>query len=200
MSLFRDMDLYKAIILLSVLLLPASVGYLYWVDGRLEVARAARSNALKSKGELERIGEICQNLSTVKSNAGRSDDSVSSALFFERTILATSSDGGIGANNLQIGNERELNVSKEKATDIQVRVSIKDGNKDKPLPRNFVSAILYNLEESGSQVWKLRELDMVNIEADKFRPRAREAPPKTVEDVWKLPNMTFARRVPQQGR
>jgi hypothetical protein len=136
----------------------------------------------------------------VKSNAGRSDDSVSAALYFERTILRTDSDGGLSANNLNIGNEREVNVSREKATDIEVSVRIEENNKDMKLPRNFVSAMLYNLEESGAQVWKLRRLRMVNIEADKFRSRSRDVPPKTVEDVWELPEMVFARRVPQRER
>jgi hypothetical protein len=55
--------------------------------------------------------------------------------------------------------------------------------------------VLFNCEAQGSQVWKLRELWMVNAEAGRTS-RNREAPPATVEDLWQIKKLTFARREP----
>ena len=62
MSLFRDIDVFKGIILASILLVPASVGFAWWMDTQLEESDNAMQAAMRRNGEIEQIGILRQNL------------------------------------------------------------------------------------------------------------------------------------------
>ena len=59
-SFFQNLDLYKAIILGSLVLLPAVGFWAYHLDGQIEKGRVALENATKSRGDLVEIGNILE--------------------------------------------------------------------------------------------------------------------------------------------
>ncbi len=197
MTMFKPMDLYKGIVLACVVLLPVSLGFLWWIDGQREKALQAIRIAEQPKGELEKIGETIRKLETVASNSTRGGDAESYRLYFERMI--TLSSPGISTNDFQLTNENSTSVpNNSKAEDLTVGVSFKRAGKEFDLPRDFVHAVALNCESGGSQIWKLRSLKIRNAEVIEAT-KGRKAPPKTVDDgKWKLEKLEFARRRPKQ--
>ena len=195
MNVFKNLDLYKAMILGSLLLLPVAGGFVYWVNGRLEEAEKAIASAKRSGGELEKIGKLEQQLDTIRQNVQRGGLTENHRLYFEQKIIGSVRDGGLKASDFEIGNQTPQKVSKLSAVDQEVSIQFRREGKELDLNRDFVYAVLFNCEAGGSQVWKVRELRMVNAEAA-TSSRGRTAPPKTVADLWQVKKLTFARREP----
>lgn len=199
--MFKNMDLYKGIILASLLLLPVSLGYLWWVNGKKEEAEKGLAAATAEKnGELVRIGEILQRLDTVEKNAARGGEREDSRIYFEKRITQ-SSEGGISANDFTISNEVETPVSgNNAAVDQVVSINFRRLGKEFDLPRAFIHAVILNCEQFGGQVWKLRSLKMRNTEAfEASRGGGKaKAPSKTVADDWRIEKLEFARREPKK--
>ena len=195
--MFKNMDLYKGIILASILLLPVSLGYLWWVKGKKEEAEKALVTATAPKGELERIGEILQRLDTVEKNSARGGEIEESRIYFEKRITG-SSTSGISANDFTISNETQASVTgNNSAVDQEVSITFRRAGKEFDLPRDFIHAVILNCEQFGGQVWKLRRLKMRNSEA--IQPaRQYKSPPKTVADDWRIEQLVFARREPKR--
>ncbi|MBK8976070.1 MAG: hypothetical protein IPM29_09095 [Planctomycetes bacterium] len=202
MGFLKNLDLYKIVILLSILLLPASIGYVYWIEGQLTRAKTAMQMAeRRGNGEIERIGRLCRQLETIQRNASRSGYGETEKLYFERIIVATAradAQGrvGITSSDFQIQNKQDTNVVRERAIDWEVPIAFQDGGKPKPLPREFIHAMLINCEQEGAQVWKLRALEMRNVQGKDFVGRGKGAPPRTIEDDWEIRRLVFARREP----
>jgi hypothetical protein len=195
--MFKSMDLYKGIVLVCLLLLPVSLGYLWYVRGQRTAAFAAVDAAEKSKGELDKIGEAIRKLETVASNSSRGGDAESYRLYFERWITG-SAKSGISTNDFQLTNETPSAVpNNAKAEDLTVGVAFKRAGKEFDLPRDFIHAVALNCESGGSQIWKLRTLKMRNADVLELT-KQKKAPPKTVGDNWKLERLEFARRRPKQ--
>lgn len=200
MRLFKGMDLYKAIILASIVLIPAACGFVYWMQGRIAEAEVAIRNARRSTGELERIGLIQQKLDMI-TKSRRAGAGERHLLYFERKILDSArrdpgESGGLKSTDFHIGNEETRRVRKPPARDQEVSITFKREGKDLPLPRAFINAVLFNCE-SGSKVWKVREIKLRNAEVKGFG-RSREAPPKTVSDNWFVEKLRFVRREPDK--
>jgi hypothetical protein len=196
MSFFRDLDLYKVIILVSLLLLPGALGFVYWVEGQLETARTALAAAERPRsGELEKIGVLQRQLETVAQNAAAVRTSGGSAAVFFQNQISTSSSGTISSNDYEVSPEVRSGVpGRRDAQDQVVKLSFR---KDLRLPRALVHALAFNVESSGAQIWKLRRLQVRNAELAKLRA---QAPPKTVADDWELVALEFARREPAAQR
>jgi hypothetical protein len=196
MSFFRELDLYKVIILVSLLLLPVAVGFVYWVDGQLATARAAIDAAERpNSGELEKIGLLQRQLQTVAQNAAAVRTSGGSAAVFFQNQITTSSSGTVGSNDYEVSPEARSAVPQRR--DAQDQVVTISFNKALALTRGFVHALIFNVESSGAQVWKLRQLNMRNAALAKLR---NQAPPKTVADDWEVVALKFARREPATQR
>lgn len=196
--MFKNMDLYKGIILASILLLPVSLGYLWWIEGQRDDAERGLRAATAPKGEIEKIGEIIRKLDTVEKNLARGGDAESYRVYFERKIMGSASEG-ISSNDFTLGNETPSAVpgSGNTATDQTVSITFKRAGKEFELPRDFVHAVAMNCEAGGSQIWKLRTLKMRNAEVLTVS-RSGKAPPKTVEDKWRVERLEFARREPSR--
>lgn len=197
MVLFRDLDLYKIIILLGLVLLPASLGFVWWVDKELETAKVAVNDAIRPGGELEQIGTVAQQLEIIQRNARNSGNNEAPALFFERWIKNSASGGQVRATDFEISNERKTTVTKLKAQDKEIQITFRRENQELPLSREYIHALILNLEQDGPQVWKLRELQIRNEQSVEFSKNRREAPPKTVDDMWRIEKLMFARREPE---
>lgn len=199
MNLFREMDLYKVIILVSLLLLPASLGFVYWVDGEIDVAQRALQAAERRGGEIERIGGVQRQLETVEKNASKDRAAGGShAVYFEQQIKTSSKDS-LSANDFEISPQSRSGVPGKSAQDMIVKISFRREGKTLDLPRDFIHAMTYNCEAGGAQIWKLRRLTMRNTDIAKVS-RARQAPPRTVADEWEIQTLEFARREPDTRR
>ncbi len=195
----KDMDLYKVIILLSVVLIPAACGFVYVVNGQLVVAKRAIADAKKRGGDLEEIGALRSQFAQIKKSSRRAQSLKGPGQFFERSILSAAT-GGIKVDDIQIGTEVDKAVTSPRATDVEVDIKFEKAGKGKfPLPRDFINAVLFNCEATGSKVWKLRQLKMVNEEVSKTR-RTKGAPPRTVQDNWVVSMLKFARRTPEKKK
>ena len=197
--MFKQMDLYKGIVFACLLMLPVSLGYLYWIRGQLDEAKLAVAAAEREKGEIDKIGESIRKLETVASNSTRGADLENYRLYFERMITGSATEG-ISTNDFQMTNETPVGVagSKTKAEDLTVGITFKRAGKDFDLPRDFIHAVILNCESGGSQIWKLRSLKARNAQVLEAT-RGKKAPPKTVDDKWKLEKLEFARRRPKVG-
>lgn len=198
MGFFRNLDLYKVIILASIVLIPAALGFVYWVEGRLEVARIALRDAEKRNGEIERIGALQRKLESVNKTAShvalRGEDH---SLFFEQ-MISTSSGGTLKSTDYEISPEQTQVVQALSAQDQQVKIDFRQDGKVMKLPRDFIHALVFNVESNGTQIWKLRQLTMQNAAIKGSPGGKREAPEKTVSDDWELSQLHFARREPME--
>ena len=203
MSLFKDIDIYKAIIIGALVLLPGG-GVLVWMQDE-EVARAEAqlAKARQRGGVLEQIGTLDAELATIQRNTTGGAGGERHLLYFSRRVLETTGNAGwLGANDFEIGNEESRRVSALKAEDREVDLSFRDNRTKKPLnlPRDFISALIFNCE-SQSKTWKLRELRIRNADEDLETGRGAKAVPRTVDDIWSVEKMTYVRRQPEsRGR
>lgn len=200
MSLFRDMDVYKGIILASVLLIPASFGFAWWMDQRLVESETAIAAAVRrNSGDIEQIGTLRQNLETVKRNTEVGGELDQPRRYFERRILLTA-ESGLSSTDFSIGNQQRNAATKERAVDMELEIDFKRAGKPLPLSRDFIRKMLKNCETGGSQVWKLRQLKMRNVDfLESMKSRSKGAPKKTLEDDWLIEKLVFARRQPETG-
>lgn len=200
MSLFRDIDVFKGIILASILLVPASVGFAWWMDTQLEESDNAMQAAMRRNGEIEQIGILRQNLETVKRNSEVGGELDQPRRYFERRIMLTA-ESGLSSTDFQFGNEQRDPAPTQRAVDMTLEIDFRREGKPLPLSRDFIRKMLKNCETGGSQVWKLRHLKMTNVEArESMRNNRRGAPQKTVGDDWTIDKLVFARRQPETGR
>lgn len=197
-ALFRELDLYKVIILASLVLLPVVGGWAYWLQGELEQARVAAHNATKSGGDLEEIGKFMKAIEEQKgSNLRQQDSQENPRVYFEQCIFGAqrkSAAGGLKRSDFIIDEDQPQRAG-QKAEDRLVKVTFKRGGKEAfPLPRDFLLAMLFTCE-AQSRIWKVRELDIRNSTV-KQRRGSRTAPPAEFADEWVVRKMVFAARRP----
>jgi hypothetical protein len=195
--MFRNLDLYKIIILLSIVLLPVAGFFAWWANDRLDLAQRSILEATKQGGLLEKIGQTQAQLQTIKENnrQGGTGPGSQHLLYFDRQIMKSAA-GGLSSQDFQIGDEAQLTVSKPRATDFEVKIDFKRENKPLFLRREFIDAMLWNCEASSAGVWKLRALSLKNKDA--LEAGRKKPPPRTVEDEWRIDKLVFARREPDR--
>ncbi len=195
-NLFAEMDLYKGIILFSILAIPAACYFAYSSQQNLIAGQKAMRDATRRGGILETIGEFSNRLATIK-NAQLGSGGDQYRLFFEKQILDSAKDG-IKRQDFTISNEQVKKVAKLRAEDREVSISFRRSNKDEfPLPRSYINQVLLRSEASSRGVWKLRQLKIRNKEVLETS-RGKRAPPRTVADNWVVDRMVFARRQPER--
>ncbi len=203
MSWLREMDLYKWIITLSLLLLAPVCWWAYSLQGELEVAKKAVADATKRGGEIEQIGTLQkavmeQRRSTVTQQSVSPDDF---QLYFDRRIQESARTQDKESGEFRHTDYRLIELSGagagQGARDKLVKVEFRPpGQPEKLLSRSFLLAMLFNCE-AGSPIWKLRDLTISN--ADEALKRARKGPPPPqLDDVWKVESMVFAARQPSR--
>lgn len=190
------MDLYKLIILASILLIPAAGGWAYWQSDRLEVAKKSVRDASKRKGSLVSIGRLQREIDEIRKNS-RGNESTNHIIYFENRITKSARGDSIKATDIQIGDEQHKNQRKLRASDYEVSIKFERNNKPMELSREFIHAVLFNCE-AFSKAWRLRGIELSNAEAGKAT--GRKPPPKTVADNWLVNRLVFARREPAKKK
>ena len=205
--MFRDMDLYKAIVLLSVVLLPLGGWLVKGLDDEIEASRRTLQEARKPNGLVEQIGALQRKVEVVVQNKRSTTDAITQPnTYFEGQILAAGGSGiKVSDFNPKEARDEKLTLpgSKQPLTDFVIDI---DWRKDLPVTLAFVWAVLWNCETgaraggeaSQQSVWKLRELQLVNTTAPAIFNR-NDTPPPELEDKWQIRTLKFARREPRKG-
>ncbi len=197
-NLFSDLDLYKIIILLSLVLIPVVGFWAYSLEGQLQEASRAISQAKKPGGTLEQIGQYQKAVEEQQRHQTKQGSATNPELYFDQQIRkASSGEGGVALSrsDFQITQKPDQSARRNKAVDSLVSITWKKGGREQfSLSRDFILAVLFNCE-SQAPIWKLRELRMQNEEAT----GRGKVPPPEFQDKWKVSTMTFARRRPKRA-
>ncbi|MEQ1631645.1 MAG: hypothetical protein ABL997_04690 [Planctomycetota bacterium] len=212
MKLFANFDLYKGVILASLILLP---GAAWWIQSKrtaIENANRALTEATKPGGLLEEIGKLNKQLKTVEENrVNTSSQTGSTDLYFQGQIFRSAMAGQLATDQFKINPPRDENVTagqKQPVRDIIVKIDwLPRGGKDFTFLRDFLFAVLFNCESSARSpnseplpsIWKLYTLKMTNATIAKSLAQ-QLAPPAELADEWIVREMAFARREPRKER
>jgi hypothetical protein len=209
MDFLKNLDLYKVIVLLSVVLLPAGGWWCMHLDEQIELCRKAAHEASRPGGLIEQIGSLQQKVDLVVQNRSSSTGATSQPRTYFDTQIITAAQGGLKPDDFQLNGPAEETVSlgsgKQGARDFIMDVVWKYKN---PVKQDFVYALLFNCE-SGARVgarpgglqsiWKLRELEFVSAQADKERWLSNYSTPEAeLRDEWTIKKIKFARREPRK--
>jgi hypothetical protein len=206
-KLFREMDLYKGIVLASLVLLPAAGFWVWSLDKQIQKVRSAVAEATRAGGLLEEIGTLQKKVDNVVANT--SSDGVEQAnTYFASQIMLTSGGVGLSENSfkfLPVKTETTKLSETQSATDHIVTI---DFQRDLVLTREWVQAMLFNCESgargAGSSaararqsIWKLRKFQMTNAGGGAKEFESKATPPPELEDKWIIRTLEFARREPK---
>jgi hypothetical protein len=197
-KLFGNMDLYKAIILASFVLLPASGGWVYWLNGQILETKDALA---KAGDQIREIGSLEKQMETVYANSNRNAvASDSPNEWFQKLLI--SSGGGISPDDFTFeqAHEAQTSVGKSRAIDTEVPIAFGKagaGRSDFKLGRDYIFALIYNVEIQ--QIWKLRSLEMINGTSERDFV-ATKTPPAELEDKWVVKKLVFVKRKPAPNK
>jgi hypothetical protein len=214
MKFLKEMDLYKGIVLLSVILLPIGAYYLSGLDKQLDDCRLALRNATKKGGYLEEIGRLQKKIETVALNDGSTKGAVENSKVYFETQIGLASNGKLSANAYRIvtPQPRTLKILKSKQSVTEHKVKIEWGRPGQSgadrLPKfkmDFIYAMLFNCESGatdtrnsagGLSVWRLKDLHLKNATMSGKNTRKGGVPDPELDDSWSIQTMVFARREP----
>lgn len=207
MSFLRSMDLYKGIVLASLVLLPLGGWWCWKLDESLKSCSAAIEEARRPGGLLEQIGGLKNKVEIVASNRLNTSDTINmERKYFEGQLLAAGG-GQLKPTDFSITDSKEdpqtVPGSRQKVTDFVVDVNWPD--KKLAVQMSLVYAVLFNCESGataagGAQqsIWKLRSLTLENMTSERIST-ATATPPPELEDRWQIRKMQFARREPRKS-
>lgn len=205
MSFFRDMDLYKGVILASVVLLPLAGWWIQRTNQQIEVTQKA---LVEGRKMVEDIGKLQRQIEIVERNkVVTSQATIEPSKYFEGQIYRSAKDGAIGTTdfNLPPRQSESSKVGNQQVVDHIMEVTFvkKQGGKDMLFSRDLLFAVLFNCE-SGARggegqlpsIWKLRKLEIRNEALSNVSGSAAGAPPAQLPDSWIVRKLEFARREP----
>jgi len=207
MSFLRSLDLYKFIVLLAAVLLPLGWWWVRSLDESIRLCRQAITEATKTGGMLEQIGNLQKKVEVVFQGRTSNSDAIKNpSVYFQSQILAA---GGttLKSDDFGLPGDPKEEVawmanSQQKASDYVADVTWK--RNDLKVPMGFIYAVLFNTEsgasvgrQEGQSVWKLRELQIVNA-TDERLTSSSKTPPAELKDDWSIKVMKFSRREPRK--
>ncbi|MCB9879124.1 MAG: hypothetical protein H6835_16130 [Planctomycetes bacterium] len=208
MSLLRDMDLYKGIVLVSLLLLPAGWYWSNHLTKQIELCEKSIRESTRQGGYLEQIGKMQKQIELIAQNQLTTSDSIKEPrTYFEGQIMTSAK--GLATNDFTTdGPKQEPSGMAGKGQADDYVMSIEWG-KTLKVDMEFVYAVIFNCEsgarraDAGGQappsVWRLRNLSLVNASIER-NTIGRNAPPPELGDEWHIADMKFARREPKRGK
>ena len=206
MNFFKTLDLYKGIVLASLLLLPAGGWWISLISDDIAKCKHAVAKATERGGFLEEIGSYQKKIEIIANNRQSSASIRDPAMWFEGQI--TDANLNLATNDFSPKQPKDETVSlggRQKATDYVVEI---DWNKDLRVNMDFVYAVLFNCESGATRnqqvrgqpsVWRLRDLSLVNATNERLL-RSGRVPPPELKNEWIIKDMKFARREPKRRR
>lgn len=208
MNFFRNMDLYKGLILACLLLLPVGGYWVYTLDKHIDECHRAIAAATRKDGVLEEIGQLERKMDLIKSNRSLLDSLKDPGFYFDKQIRLSDKSGTLSSEDFSVPPIKDvpgrLNKQQKYIDKEQDIVFGKKGTgiNDRTFGRDFIWALLYNCESgagAGTSIWKLRKLDIQNATDDK-KLAAYRTPLPELEDKWIIRDLKFARRQPDVNR
>lgn len=206
MNFLKTMDIYKGIVLVSVILLPLAGWWVSGLDTEISKSRYALRSATKSGGWLEQIGALQKKIEIVAQNRRTTSEAIENpSTYFEGQIMAVSQN--LRANDFTPGSSRPANskVGKQQVVDHAVDISWAKGEAQKKFQMDFVYAVLFNCESGARRgmdangspsVWRLSKLTLENATGSAAL-RGKKVPDPEMQDAWLITTMQFARREPK---
>ena len=204
MRFFREMDIYKLIILLSLVLMPVCGWWISGLNDEIMLCTAAKRAATKRGGYLEEIGKLKNQIEVVAQNR-RSESIENPSAYFEPRIRAADPQLRVDDFSPKQPKADPVTIGRQKAVDQVVAIDWGRGSDRKAVSLSFVYAVVFNCE-SGARVggpaggppsvWRLRHLELANVTTSKIL-RGYKTPPPEIEDRWHIQRMEFARREPR---
>ena len=195
-TLFKDMDLYKGIILASAVVLPAGGGGIYWLQQRIDTAESAIRAAERRGGELEAIGQAYKQLKTLarSTRSGGEMAKTQPRRFFEQQLVK-----GVSLQPTEFSVSFSPGRASPKNTkDTVAKITFpKTGKQDLTLTQEQINVAIFNIESQSRGVWKLFNLSMSNADVQR---RAKEAPKATLADKWVVKSLEFVMREPDKSK
>lgn len=207
--MFRNMDLYKVIVLLSFVVLPLGGWWCYRLDEQIVGSRKAITEATRPGGLMETIGSLQKKIEIVAQNRRITSDTITQHRTYFEGQLIQAGGASLKTTDFKIEDPKEevvtMRSTKQKVTDYVVDVTWL--RRDLFVPLEFVYAVLFNCESGASSadvagrnsVWKLRELQLVNA-TDERLLQGSKTPPPELSDKWTIRTMKFARREPRKDK
>jgi hypothetical protein len=208
MNFLRSLDLYKVVILLSLVLLPLGGWWCWKLDQEIAASKKSIHEATRPGGLLEQIGTLQKKVEVVVQNKLSTSDTINMPRrYFEGQILQAGG-ANLKTDDFGLTDPREepasLPGSRQKASDFVVDVTWP--RNDFAVKLDFVYAVLFNCESgagaggagAGQSIWKLRELQLSNATDDRL-VTGYKTPPPELADKWTIRSMKFARREPRKG-
>jgi hypothetical protein len=206
-NFFRQMDLYKVVILISIVLLPVTGWWINHSTQEIAVAQKAVADAAKW---LEQIGKTRSELDIIRNNVVSDlEQAVKSPSVYFETQIVRSAAGTINPSDFKVNTEKE-DHSQQHATDYLARIEfLRKGNKGLEITREILFAILFNCESGArgkdvpvQSIWKLQQIEVQNASSSaQERISNHKTPPSELEDRWSLPRpIYFVRREPLKDR
>lgn len=204
MNALKNLDLYTVLILLSLVLLPVCGWWCVRTNETILLSEKAIAEATRSNGLIEQIGQLQKKIEVVNQSRGGLDLNKPGP-YFESQIMAAGK--GVGVTDFGIEGPKETVISipggKQRAADYVVDVQWK--RKDQPLKLDFIEALLWNCESGAGQsgatnlqsIWKLSNLEIVNMTDEKALMQYNEPPPE-LQDLWQIRVLKFTRREPRK--
>jgi hypothetical protein len=204
MKFFRTMDLYKAIVLLSAVLLPLGGWWVVRLDETLELCKKAIQQAERPGGFVEEIGTLQKQIEIVALNRASTSESIRDPRgYFDGQLIV--SGRGLKTTDYTVQSPKEepakgLAGSKQRATDFVVDIA---WDRDLKASMEFIYSVIYNCESGATRpgekappsVWRLRDLSLDNVTLGAELAGAK-APVAELRDEWRIKGMSFARREP----
>jgi hypothetical protein len=191
--IISGMDLYKGIILASLVLTPGFGIWAWTLRNEIDRGHLAIHNARKRDGDLTTIGLYERQVENQREiNRKMGDQGVNPLEYFVTQILR--SVNGLRRDDFRLGNIQQQQRPREGTVDSMIDVEFQLGGKEKVLPREAIWAVMLNLEQT-LRTWKLRELRIRNRDVLETTRTAKAPPPETGDD-WVIERMQFAVREP----
>ena len=205
---FRNMDLYKGIVLAALVLLPLG-GWL--VNGQTEAIAACKrtiAEATRPNGLLEEIGSLQRKVEVVVQNKCNMSAVIKEPANYFQSQLTAAGGASLKVSDYTIGQPKveggTLPGSKQKVQDTVI--DIVWPRKDFAVPMDFLYAVLFNAESGAGMdptksqsIWKLRNLEIANA-TDERLLGAYNTPPAELQDKWNIRAMSFVRREPAKDK
>jgi hypothetical protein len=190
----QQFDLYKWIIIASLVAMPAAGGWLWWLNQQLEFGENAKAAATRRRGDLETIGQLLQEIANQAASAGTASTE-DPGVYFDRQISRSSKD--LMRNDYKIDFASAQRHRETKSIDKVYKMEFKRDGKPLALTRELIQAILFNIE-ANSPAWRLRSLTLTNEEVKSSLRAGAKKPPPELPDTWFVDKMEFARREPDR--
>jgi hypothetical protein len=196
----KNPDLEKIIILLCLLGMPITGGWIYKMRSELDEAQKAFKTLPTIIQRIHGLHDLIDKTNNEVKEAGDLDKP---DIYFENRAMISQagSQGRLQREDIRISEASSRPVRRDGSgpvigqdIEIKVELGIAKGRRGMTLPRDFINAFIVNCE-AKTPIWRLRNLRLTN---KAFKGLGNTKAPADLEllDEWIVDELMFARRKP----